>query len=280
MRKNIMIFITVFLTIALSLLIFIDKEKPVIKLKGNKVERVVLGDAYNEKGFLATDNKDGNLTNKVRVSGKVDTAVAGVYKIRYKVSDKAGNTTVITRKVIVTEETKPVSVTSVDGLSYVNGILLVNKNHGLPKEYNPGVNLEAYEALKRLQADSLAAGFDLGLISGYRSYETQEKLYNKYVLQVGEEEANTFSAKPGYSEHQTGLAFDLGSVDRSFAYTPEAKWLSQNAHLYGFIIRYPEGKQEITGYIYEPWHVRYLGVDVATKVKESNLTLEEYLGVN
>ncbi|MEE0699101.1 MAG: D-alanyl-D-alanine carboxypeptidase family protein [Bacilli bacterium] len=279
MKKIIILFIMVLVIFISCLFIFNDNEKPVIRLNGNKVEQVNNG-VYEEKGFVAHDNKDGDITNLVVISGRVDTSKEGVYELRYKVSDKAGNVTVVTRKVIVSQAVKPVSVINENGITYVDGVLLVNKNHSLPEDYNPGVNEEALGALTRLQADSLAAGFDLSLISGYRSYETQRELYNSYVLEVGEEEANTFSAKPGYSEHQTGLAFDLGSVDRSFANTPDAKWLSLNAHTYGFIIRYPEEKQAVTGYIYEPWHVRYLGVELATKVKESGLTLEEYLGVN
>ena len=105
-------------------------------------------------------------------------------------------------------------------------------------------------------------------------------MYNKFVKKDGEEVANTYAAKPGHSEHQTGLAFDIGSVDRSFANTSEAKWIEENAHLYGFIVRYPDNKTDITGYIYEPWHVRYLGKETAKKVWESGLTLEEYLGLN
>ena len=80
--------------------------------------------------------------------------------------------------------------------------------------------------------------------------------------------------------HQTGLAFDVGKVEKAFAKTTEAKWLKENCYLYGFIIRYPEGKTDITGYVYEPWHIRYLGIEDATKVEQSNLTLEEYLGIN
>ena len=127
-----------------------------------------------------------------------------------------------------------------------------------------------------MQADAKALGLNIPLVSGYRSYETQEKLYNKYVKKDGEKKANTYSAKPGESEHQTGLAFDIGSVDRSFANTIEAKWLAENAYLYGFIIRYPKDKEEITGYNYEPWHLRYVGQELAKYLKKNNLTLEEY----
>ena len=166
-----------------------------------------------------------------------------------------------------------------NGMTYVNGILLVNKTYGLPKDYDPKVNKEAEKMLKQMQKDASVLGLDLPLISGYRSYKKQSELYNSYVKLDGEKKASTYSAKPGHSEHQTGLAFDIGSVDDSFKNTMEAKWIEENAHLYGFIVRYPNGKTDITGYIYEPWHVRYLGIDIATKVKESNLSLEEYLGL-
>ncbi len=95
----------------------------------------------------------------------------------------------------------------------------------------------------------------------------------------GKAEADRYSARPGYSEHQSGLAMDLNSVDDSFAYTKEAKWIAENCSKYGFIIRYPKGKEPITGYIYEPWHVRYLGTELAEKVTTSGLTLEEYFGI-
>ena len=131
-----------------------------------------------------------------------------------------------------------------------------------------------------MQTDAMNVGLSLKLVSGFRSYNTQTNLYNNYVKINGQAKADTFSAKPGHSEHQTGLAFDVGSTKGVFAYTNESKWLAKNCHLYGFIIRYPLGKTNITGYIYEPWHIRYLGVDTATKVKQSGLTLEEYLGIN
>ena len=120
-------------------------------------------------------------------------------------------------------------------------------------------------------------GYDLPTLSAYRSYDYQAGLYNDYVARDGKEAADRYSAQPGKSEHQTGLAFDIGQLDDSFGETPAGKWLAQHAHEYGFIIRYPKGKEHITGYMYEPWHVRYLGIDTATSVYQSGLTLEEYL---
>ena len=263
----------------------VDNEAPVIKLEGDKELIIDYGALYKDPGFIITDNYDGDITNKVKIKNTINTKKAGVYKVSYSVKDSSGNEAKEERIVTVKEKSTSVSkeepkIEVKDGITYVNGILLVNKTYGLPKDYDPKVNKEAKKALESMQADAKALGLNLSLISGYRSYKTQENLYNKYVKKDGEEEANTYSAKPGHSEHQTGLAFDIGSVDRSFANTDEAKWIEENAHLYGFIVRYPKGKTDITGYIYEPWHVRYLGKENAKKVWMSGLTLEEYLGIN
>lgn len=122
-------------------------------------------------------------------------------------------------------------------------------------------------------------GITLTIVSGYRSYARQEKLYNNYVAKDGRDEADRYSARPGHSEHQSGLAMDLNSVEDSFANTKEAKWIAENCAKYGFIIRYPKDKEEQTGYIYEPWHVRYLGVDLAEEITASGLCFEEYFGI-
>ena len=122
-------------------------------------------------------------------------------------------------------------------------------------------------------------GINLFVKSGYRSYIDQKIIYNGYVARDGKEGADRYSARPGHSEHQTGLAFDINSTYDSFADTPEAKWLAENSYKYGFIIRYPKDKEHITGYKYEPWHVRYLGVDKAKEVFDSGLCLEEFLGI-
>ena len=167
----------------------------------------------------------------------------------------------------------------IDGITYVQGILIANKTYGLPSTYDPGTDNDAYNALYEMEEDAAREGIILFLNSGYRDYDTQEAIYNNYVSMDGKEEADTYSARPGHSEHQTGLAFDLNSFEESFGETAEGLWLAKNCHKYGFIIRYPKGKEHITGYIYEPWHVRYLGKDTATKVYNSGLCLEEYLGI-
>ena len=177
------------------------------------------------------------------------------------------------------KEEKEPEIEEEDGLTYIDGILIANKTYSLPKTYAPGVDTEANNALKSMFAGASKEGVSLWVTSGYRSYETQSTLYNNYVARDGKEEADRYSARAGHSEHQTGLAFDLNSLEQSFGQTKEGKWLADNCHKYGFIIRYPEGKEEITGYMYEPWHVRYIGVDKATEVYESGLCLEEFLNI-
>ena len=124
-------------------------------------------------------------------------------------------------------------------------------------------------------------GFNMWAQSGFRSYSTQKSVYNNWVKKDGKAKADTYSARAGYSEHQSGLAADLNHVGSSFDNTKEAKWLEENCYKYGFILRYPKGKQDVTGYIYESWHFRYVGIPLATKLYNNGdwLTLEEYFGV-
>ncbi len=182
---------------------------------------------------------------------------------------------------------KAEGIQQIDGITYVNGILIANKTYSLPSTYNPqGLTDDTYSAFQQLTTDAAYAGLDIYLSSGFRSYEYQNEIYNNYVSIYGQETADTFSARPGYSEHQTGMAIDVNSIDDSFAGTPEAVWLEEHCYEYGFIIYYPKEKDNITGYKYEPWHIRYVGKDVAQDVHnaavacgDSNLTLEEYLGI-
>lgn len=178
---------------------------------------------------------------------------------------------------------------------------LVNKQHSLDENYepddlvpvdvptvleNPEVNQlrqVAAEALKDMFDTAAKSDIYLHARSGYRSYQTQVQLFDNYAKKHGVDEANRYSAKPGHSEHQTGLVMDVTSENvqfqlvEEFGETKEGKWLSEHAHEFGFIIRYPKNMEDVTGYIYEPWHIRYLGVDLATEVYESKLTYEEFL---
>ena len=169
-----------------------------------------------------------------------------------------------------------------DGVTYINGILIANKTYDLPSTYNPGgILAEAQTAFNKMKADARNnARLKLDICSGFRSYAYQRDLYNSYVNRDGKAKADTYSARPGHSEHQTGLAMDINMAGSAFDSTPEAKWIAEHCAEYGFIIRYPQGKQDITGYKYESWHVRYLGVPLAKEVTDSGLTLEEFLCID
>lgn len=179
--------------------------------------------------------------------------------------------------------------------------VMVNKKRGLPDDYEPSdltepqvefsfsgksekklLRKEAAQALEQLFQLAAEDGIKLYGVSGYRSKATQTTIYNYNVKTQGQEEADKVSAKPGFSEHQTGLAIDVSSRSANFALeevfgsTEEGKWLAEHAHEAGFIIRYLKGKEHITGYSYEPWHIRYVGVDMAKEIYDNGWTLEEY----
>lgn len=167
-------------------------------------------------------------------------------------------------------------------------LVLVNKFYALPSGIEPNdliqvesvkMQREAGEALKEMATAMRNDGLKIILQSGYRSEDTQSYLYNRYVARDGKEEADTYSARPNHSEHQTGLAIDVshdGTLEEYFEDTPQFEWLQDNAHKYGFILRYPKDKVYMTGYTYEPWHYRYVGIEVATLIKNENITFEEY----
>lgn len=141
-------------------------------------------------------------------------------------------------------------------------------------------------ALLEMFNDASTDGIELMLSSGYRSYNYQVNLYGSYVNSQGQAQADTQSARPGYSEHQTGLAADIRPIngkcelEQCFGDLPEGKWIAANAHKYGFVIRYPQGSKAVVGYEYEPWHVRYIGKDAASEYKTKNIqTLEEFFGL-
>lgn len=201
---------------------------------------------------------------------------------------------------LIQEEDREI-IDSIDIVNDESYTALVNKFNNLSDNYtpddlvtvavptileNPEVNQlreEASQALTDMFAAAEQADLFLFARSGFRSYDTQVHLFNGYAEKHGEEAANTYSAKPGFSEHQTGLVMDVTSESVQFQLTeqfgdvPEGEWIRDHAHEFGFIIRYPQGKEDITGYIYEPWHLRYLGKDVAAAVYESNVTYEEFL---
>lgn len=179
--------------------------------------------------------------------------------------------------------------------------VLVNKKRNLPSDYIPDdlvvpdvpfsfsgdspkkqMRKEAAGALEKLVAAAKQDDITLKAVSGYRSYKTQQSLFDSYAKKDGIEAANRYSAHPGQSEHQTGLTMDISGASVQYQLTAdlgqaeEGIWLAEHAAEFGFIIRYPEGKEDITGYTYEPWHIRYIGVDAAKAVYESKLTFEQY----
>lgn len=181
--------------------------------------------------------------------------------------------------------------------------VLVNKQYGLPDNFKPTdlvypdvpftfsakidkreMRKEAAAALEQLFSGAKKDGIYLLGVSAYRSYVTQKGLFNSYADKDGEQRAETYSAVPGHSEHETGLAIDVTggngkcAAEDCFAGTKEAAWLANHAYEYGFIVRYPKGKESITGYEYEPWHIRYVGKKVAKEIQEKGITLEEYTG--
>ncbi|MGV3210151.1 LD-carboxypeptidase LdcB/DacB, partial [Streptococcus suis] len=167
---------------------------------------------------------------------------------------------------------------SVDGK--YGPVIIVNKQHGLASTYNPGENPTARNAYQNLRNDMIRQGFNVGkAYSGFRSYETQQSLYLNYVQRDGQAAADRYSARPGHSEHQTGLAFDMTDASGALLTNSRAEqWLKDNAHKYGFVVRYLPGKEAVTGYMSEPWHLRYVGKE-AKDIYQSGLTLEEYYGI-
>lgn len=152
-----------------------------------------------------------------------------------------------------------------------------NEQMKASKEIEPAL-IEMFNASK-------TAGVNMIFGSGYRSEALQTQFYNSYVAKDGQVEADRYSARPGTSEHQTGLTFDATSssgkchLEICFEDTPEGKWLAENSYKYGFVIRYPDGKENSTGYQYEPWHMRYVGVELATELHKNGQTMEEFFGL-
>lgn len=210
--------------------------------------------------------------------------------------------TAVTTQPPVTAPTQEPSQETID-FTDVNSLLLVaNKSHPLPDGYEPSdltdvtiaknadwkIRKVALSSLEEMSQAAQADGVKLIVGSAYRSSAYQRTLYQSYVNQYGTQRADRISSRPNYSEHQTGLAIDFVNQEgsdnykQSFENTPEGMWLAKNAHRFGWILRYPNGKEEITGYNYEPWHFRYVGVEVATKIYEvdPNYTFEEYFKVD
>lgn len=263
----------------------VDTTSPIIVLKGSPNVILPVGQAYNEPGYDASDLYDGVITDKVKVENSVNTLITGNYKVVYSVMDSSKNEARVERNISVIKYV-PATYTNagyenvIMGPKYIKGILIVNKKYALPNNYGKGDDPVARESLRQLQSAASVAGFSMPLLSGYRSYQVQVNLYQKYVNKDGQKVADRYSARAGHSEHQTGLAFDVGKINNGYGDTPAGKWLVQNCAKYGFILRYLKGKETITGYKYEPWHIRYVGPEISEEIMNKNITLEEYLEIN
>lgn len=186
-----------------------------------------------------------------------------------------------------TEKGWPIEVKN--GVTYIDGLVIANKTYTLPADYYPPLDYEyngdpfpvtpeTRAAFNRMCADAAKEGIHFYSVSSFRDYPTQEWLYNSYVQSHGKASADRFSARPGHSEHETGLAIDVIDCHTVFESTKEGIWLASHCCDYGFIIRYPKGKESVTGFIYEPWHIRYIGSPELCRAITEAGTMEEYYG--
>lgn len=270
-----------------------DHESPVISFTSYR--EITVGSRIDLlEGVSATDNSGEQIT--VTVEGSYDVNKAGTYELKLVAYDSSMNKAeeTFTLKVKDTANagtggTEPVRfVTSkgfqgeiINGVTYVDGYLIANKTYSLPSSYGSGLTSEMRSAFNKMAAAAKEEGLSLRIVSGFRSYSTQKGLYNRYANRDGVAEADTYSARAGHSEHQTGLAVDINSVEDSFAGTPEAVWMADNSYKFGLILRYPQGKADETGYMYEPWHFRYVGTELAEILYNGGdwITMEDYFGI-
>lgn len=242
----------------------------------NATNRKVTYSGYN-KDIISVENgvikalKEGKTTIKIKGD---DMSIA---KIKIVVNKKKE----VKKEEEKKEPEKPKVTKGEDGIYYIDGIMIVNKSYPLPSDYNPGKLLpEFMNAYNEMIAAATEDGIKLWIQSGFRSYDYQVGLYDKYVKQDGRDKADTYSARPGYSEHQSGLAADINNPSSSFNGTKEAIWLKENCYKYGFIIRFPEGEENYTGYKYESWHIRYVGKVLASKIHDAgDISLEHYFDI-
>lgn len=274
----------------------VDTVVPIIN--GVQEMEVKFATQANFEHIEASDPIDGAL--EVKIEGEYDIKKAGTYELSAQATDRHGNVSQEIFTLKVQEEVKPIipnkpvaekndstpkkEVPATKNITYVQGHVFVNKKFGLPHDYQPGENPKARESVNRLIEAMIGLDFDISReVSGYRSYARQKQLYDAAVKADGVAKADTYIARPGHSEHQSGLTFDLKHRNGQLMgrYNPdsaraEIDWVAQNAHTYGFVVRYPQGQEGITGFMYEPWHLRYLGEELATKVYQSGLTMEAY----
>ena len=272
----------------------VDRESPVISCT-NYLEITVGNNIDLLAGVSAVDNSGEEIT--VTVEGDYDIHKAGTYelklvaydssrnraeeKLTLKVKEPASSSTGQTTGTVSFVTSKGFQGEIINGVTYIEGYLIANKTYSLPASYGNGLTVEMLSAFNQMAAGAWADGLSIYIVSGFRSYSYQAGLYNSYVNRDGVAAADTYSARAGHSEHQSGLSADLNSVSNGFGNTREGIWLANNCWKYGFILRYPQGKTNETGYIYEPWHFRYVGTELAEKLYNGGdwITMEDYFGI-
>lgn len=271
----------------------IDKEKPIITYQNTLTTKVgvVIDLLENVK---VSDNSSENI--EIKVEGEYDFNKVGEYNLFYVAIDASGNETreefilkVIKNSSSTNNQNLETSFTTSkgfkgvvkDGATYIDGYLIVNKTYALPSNYGTKLTDETMDSFNKMKSAALLDGLNIYIASGFRSYQKQVTLYDNYVKRDGKLSADTYSARAGHSEHQTGLTFDVNTVSDAFIGTKEAVWLEKNCYKYGFILRFPKGKDSETGFKYEAWHFRYVGTELAEKLYNNGdwLTLESYFGI-
>ena len=274
-----------------------DQEAPVLSLRKSRVQ-IALNTSFDYLQYVekAYDRQDGDVTDHISYN-EIDTSSVGKKTVHYKVTDQAGNQSQKDLIVDVVEYVgdliNPITAKADIVENPDDVTVLVNKLHEIPKGWKPDdledvidchqqLRHEANEAYTKFYQAAKAKGIAIYTISGYREPETQQLYWDNSVKVFGEEHAIQYNAYPRRSEHELGLSVDISyttegdRLSEKVADSALGKFIESDAYKYGFILRYPQDKVRITGYSYEPWHIRYVGVDLATKLHNENITLEEY----
>lgn len=265
--KNNILFLILLLLILISISYSISKPSNKENKDLSPQEKIKNISFYNPKyqeRYISYYEKNNKLTPKEIVT-YVNIGLDQPYYTNVKKASNLNKTTILVNKYnYLSENYIPNNLEELDEAYSIKGMKLVK---------------DAKNAFEALSQDASLNNLTIKAMSTYRSYSYQNNLYNNYVKADGEEEANKYSAKPGYSEHQTGLAIDVYNEKlpyTRFEETDEFKWMQENAYKYGFILRYPKDKENITGYSYESWHYRYVGFEIAEYITKNNLTFDEY----
>ena len=295
-KKNFIIFllfIALFIFGIIEIVFCIGKLITTSNNKKDEKEIVIKEKKTKEKD--KNNNKDTRLEELENIDKKIDYFNYNYIDryIKYKENNKNMNIEQIIKNVNMNLDKKQYE-DKIPAKNLNKETILVNKYYYLDENYVPN-NLEkinnqyaldnmklvkeAKEAFEKLSKDALKEKLNIIAMSAYRSYSYQVDLYNRYAKSDGKEKADTYSGRAGHSEHQTGLAVDVYNKKlpyTSFENTKEYDWMMKNAHKYGFILRFPKNKEEETGYHFESWHYRYVGIDIAKYIKENDISLEEY----